>query len=81
MKEQLSSFDIFPPSLRRLWRKKLERARVHPALLPQFPDWSRPRWITDELVMEEARRRERAGEGRVEDDGQPPARWVPKESE
>tara|TARA_Y100000815_G_C13253851_1_gene466580 strand:+ start:99 stop:308 length:210 start_codon:yes stop_codon:yes gene_type:complete len=47
----------------------------------QWFDWSRPRWIFDELVMEEARRRERAGEGRVEDDGQPPARWVPKESE
>lgn len=43
--------------------------------------WTRPRWISDELVMEEARRRERAGEGRVEDDGHPPARWIPKESE
>ena len=44
-------------------------------------NWTRPRWISDELVMEEARRRERAGEGRVEDDGHPPARWIPKESE
>lgn len=50
-------------------------------LLADTLDWSRPRWITDELLMEEARRRERAEEGRVEDDGEPPARWVPKESE
>lgn len=43
--------------------------------------WSRPRWLDGEALMEEARRRERAEEGRVEDDGEPPARWVPKESE
>lgn len=44
-------------------------------------DWTRPRWINDEIMMEEARRREIYGEGTVYDDGEPPARWVPKESE
>jgi hypothetical protein len=42
-------------------------------------NWRKPLWINDELVMEEARRRERNGEGRVIDDGIPPARWVPKQ--
>ena len=41
--------------------------------------WTRPRWINDELVMEEARRRARAGEGHVIEDGHPPAQWIPKE--
>ena len=44
-------------------------------------NWRKPRFINDELVMEEARRRERAGEGRVHDDGIPPARWIPAKRE
>jgi hypothetical protein len=39
--------------------------------------WGRPFWIFGETVLEEARRREGEGEGRVIDDGHPPAQWIP----
>ena len=41
-------------------------------------DWTMPRWITGEGEMEEARQHEAAGDGRVLDDGHPPAVWLPK---
>lgn len=40
-------------------------------------DWTKPRQITAETVLEEARAMERAGKGKVIDDGHPPALWVP----
>jgi hypothetical protein len=39
--------------------------------------WARPFWIDGETLLEEARLRERRGEGAVIDDGRPPARWRP----
>jgi hypothetical protein len=41
-------------------------------------DWTLPQWLWDELVIAEARRRERAGEGRVIEDGLGGCvQWVP----
>jgi hypothetical protein len=41
-------------------------------------DWTRAQWLWDELVIAEARRRERAGEGRVIEDGLGGCvQWVP----
>lgn len=40
--------------------------------------WAVAHWLYGETQMEEARRRERNGDGEVIDDGHPPARWVPK---
>ncbi len=41
-------------------------------------DWTRAQWLTGETQIEEARRRERAGEGRVIEDGLGGAvEWIP----
>jgi hypothetical protein len=42
-------------------------------------DWTRAQWLWDELVIAEARRRERKGEGRVIEDGLGGCvQWVPE---
>jgi hypothetical protein len=42
-------------------------------------DWTRAQWLTGETQIEEARRRERAGEGRVIEDGLGGCvQWVPE---
>lgn len=40
-------------------------------------DWTKPRWLTAESEIEEAHRRAARGEGAVQCDGHPPARWTP----
>ncbi len=41
-------------------------------------DWTLRQWLTGETQIEEARRRERKGEGRVVDDGLGGAvQWIP----
>ena len=45
---------------------------------PPLIDWTRRRWLTDEPQIEDARKLERAGLGRVYDDGDGgPVQWVP----
>jgi hypothetical protein len=43
------------------------------------PPWQHRFAINGETIMEEARKREREGQGRVIDDGHPPALWEPKQ--
>jgi hypothetical protein len=45
-------------------------------------DWTRRRWLTDEPQIEDARKLERAGLGKVYDDGDGgPVLWVPCEAD
>ena len=45
---------------------------------PALIDWTRPRWMIGEGEIETARKLERAGLGRVYDDGDGgPVQWVP----
>ena len=45
---------------------------------PPLIDWTRPRWMIDEPQIEDARKLEREGLGRVYDDGDGgPVQWVP----
>lgn len=42
-----------------------------------YEDWRKRRWLNHDLDLIEAHQAARKGWGRVEDDGHPPALWIP----